>query len=321
MEQAMMVLERELDNFIGSIYVKDPVSFRNMTVFPLFSDVHSENGYTLLDDAISTDKFVVQEVSEGGSVPELMVNNCLTDADVLILQGEQLVGAKQNRVVNVSIIVPRAASIKIPVSCCEQNRWSYKSRNFSSSNSPLYASLRKRSSEAVHESLKSKRGFQSDQSGIWNSVREKSERMSSASKTSAMEDIYAANEADLGAYEAAFKAQPGQMGFISAIDGNIVGCDVFGADEILPKVYQKLLRGYILDAIDIDRNPKAEGVAPGKPVAVPLNAKKFLSKVLTAKKEFFKSPGEGDEIRFEDKKMSGFALMRNKSLVHMAAFA
>ena len=47
-----------------------------------------------------------------------------------ILDGEVLVGAKQNRVANLSIMLPPATDTVIPVSCVEACRWSYASDNF-----------------------------------------------------------------------------------------------------------------------------------------------------------------------------------------------
>jgi ARG and Rhodanese-Phosphatase-superfamily-associated Protein domain len=75
------------------------------------------------------------------------------DTDVLILDGEELVGAKQNRIVNTTIIIGRGREVVIPVSCVEQGRWSNKSKNFKSSNSYPYAGLRGRKAKTVHESL------------------------------------------------------------------------------------------------------------------------------------------------------------------------
>lgn len=321
MEQEAAVMEKGINDFVQSLQVGKPDTYRNLTVFPLYSGKSYENGYALLDEAITTGKFIVEEVSEGGSVPDLFVKNLLPDTDVLILQGEQVIGAKQNRIVNTSIIVPRAVSVKIPVSCCEQNRWSYRSRNFSSSRSPLYASLRKSSSEAVFKNLRMKKTFENDQNKVWSSIREKAARMKTSSETNAMEDIYETYENDMAAYETAFKAHPEQKGFISAIDGKIVGCDVFGDRDILPKVLNKLLRGYILDAIDTDRARPEEKSAKTSSFRGTSRAEKFLSRTLTAKKENFKSVGEGSEIRFEDKGANGFALIRNNSVVHMAVFA
>ncbi len=60
----------------------------------------------------------VSEVSEGGSVPELKVTN-LTGKHVLILDGEAVAGAKQNRVLNTTILIGAGTSLVIPVSCTD----------------------------------------------------------------------------------------------------------------------------------------------------------------------------------------------------------
>jgi hypothetical protein len=62
---------------------------------------------------------------------------------VLILDGEELVGAKQNRIVNTTILVAAGAEIVIPVSCVEQGRWTYKSDAFSSKHRVMSPSIRK----------------------------------------------------------------------------------------------------------------------------------------------------------------------------------
>jgi len=46
----------------------------------------------------------ITEVSAGGRVPELAFENS-SDETVLLVDGDELVGAKQNRVVNLSILV------------------------------------------------------------------------------------------------------------------------------------------------------------------------------------------------------------------------
>jgi hypothetical protein len=47
----------------------------------------------------------------------------------------------------------------------------------------------------------------------------------------------------------------------------------------------------------------------------------FLGRVKRSKKDVYKSPGEGDEFRFGNKQVNGFALVNNEEVVHMAAFA
>jgi hypothetical protein len=68
-------------------------------------------------------------VSEAGSVPELLVKN-LAPSPVLILDGEELIGAKQNRIVNLAILVAAGQTLRIPVSCVEAGRWVHRSREF-----------------------------------------------------------------------------------------------------------------------------------------------------------------------------------------------
>ena len=45
---------------------------------------------------------------------------------VLFLEGEELVGAKQNRILNTSVLIAAHTKSKIPVSCVEAGRWGYK---------------------------------------------------------------------------------------------------------------------------------------------------------------------------------------------------
>ncbi len=50
-----------------------------------------------------------------------------------MLDSEELIGAKQNRILNVSVMVPPHTTITVPVTCVEQGRWAYSSATFKSS--------------------------------------------------------------------------------------------------------------------------------------------------------------------------------------------
>ena len=78
-----------------------------------------------LEDALAAGTTQMTEVSAEGHVPELRVKNS-GKAPVLILDGEELVGAKQNRTANVTILVAAYSEIVIPVSCIEAGRWAKK---------------------------------------------------------------------------------------------------------------------------------------------------------------------------------------------------
>ena len=69
----------------------------------------------------------IDEVSEGGSVPLVRVTNRGVH-DVLFLFGEEIRGAKQNRIANASFLVPARSELVIDVSCVEQGRWGRRGR-------------------------------------------------------------------------------------------------------------------------------------------------------------------------------------------------
>jgi hypothetical protein len=52
-----------------------PVTAANLTMYPLLMPEESAPGYLTLDEALAAGLASVMEVSEAGSVPELIVNN------------------------------------------------------------------------------------------------------------------------------------------------------------------------------------------------------------------------------------------------------
>lgn len=95
--------------------------------------------YLMLEEALKSDVGPITEISEGGSVPVLAFENNAT-ARVRLVDGEDLIGARQNRILNICILMPAGTKLTIPVTCCEQGRWGYTgSRKFASSDSALFA--------------------------------------------------------------------------------------------------------------------------------------------------------------------------------------
>jgi len=113
------------------IRVGEPIRHESLAVFPLFAPPSNEVDYQLSHEALGAEVVTVKEVSEAGSVPDLLVEN-KGDVRVLFLEGEELVGAKQNRILNTSVLVAAQSTTKIPVSCVEQGRWRFHSSKFAS---------------------------------------------------------------------------------------------------------------------------------------------------------------------------------------------
>ena len=159
-------MEETIKTYLAQAKVARKQSYKNLSLFPLLSTYSLDLDYLLLDEALSEGVIEVIEVGEGGTVPELKVIN-KSPRMILILDGEELVGAKQNRIVNTTILIQGNGTIVIPVSCVEQGRWSYESPRFSSKERVMSPSLRAMKSEKVQFSLRSSGNYRSDQGAIW----------------------------------------------------------------------------------------------------------------------------------------------------------
>ncbi len=300
-----------IESTLAGLGLGAPASFRNLIIFPLLAKSPGESAYLLLDEALERGLAQVTEVSEGGSVPELFFDN-RADQPVLLVDGEELVGAKQNRVLNLSILVAAGKKVVIPVSCVEAGRWQYRSRHFSASRHKLYARARAKKMAQVSESLRSSRSRRSDQGAIWHDISEKMARMKAESRTASMEDIYVQREGDMESYVNAFAAQPGQAGAVFAINGEVAGAELFDSPATFAKYFRKLLWSYAMDAVDVDE-PK-----PVAPVEEAVRA--FLSEMMAAAAQTFPAVGEGEDVRLSGERLAGGALVAGQRVVHLAAF-
>jgi hypothetical protein len=68
---------------------------------------------------------------------------------VLILDGEELVGATQNRIADLTIVVAAGQTRRIPVSCVEAGRWVRRSREFAAAGRAPMAPGRQRQSRRL----------------------------------------------------------------------------------------------------------------------------------------------------------------------------
>src|SRR5687768_5463792 len=116
-----------ITNRIRSVHADRPQGAA-LRVVPILGVSQTEPDYRLLSpDTLASVK--ITEVSEGGSVPTLKVKNELPTR-LLLIDGQELIGAKQNRILNTDVLVPAQNELTIPVSCVEQNRWGYRTRAF-----------------------------------------------------------------------------------------------------------------------------------------------------------------------------------------------
>jgi hypothetical protein len=296
--------DQALRPFVETLQVDDPIGHANLTLVPLRGGRHEHIEYLLAAQAIGAGTLTITEVSEGGSVPELLATN-EAGSLVLLLDGEELVGAKQNRILNTSVLLSAGSKTKIPVSCVEQGRWRHVSHEFASgSYSP--AGLRARKSRDVSRSLLAVGQAMSDQGAVWDDVAERAACLHTPSPTMAMHDVVEQNQDSLNAYVEALRFPVGACGVIAAIDGRFVAIDLFDKPQTMGQVWPRLVMGYAMDAI----SRRAVGKPAGK-------SKPFTAKGAGALLEHLgqvpcvacPSVGMGEDWRFEAPDILGQALI------------
>lgn len=298
-------------NFLSSLRFGELKSYNNMAVFPLFSSVNESPKYVTLREVLQKRLLTITEVSESGSVPELKVVN-RAEIPVLLLDGEELAGAKQNRVLNTTILVRENSETIIPVSCTEQGRWAYESREFGDSGNIMHRNVRAQKLSSVSDSLRRSRSYRSDQGAVWEGISHFSMAMNIQSPTGAMKDLFEAKQNDLQGYVDAFPYISGQKGIFVMVNGVAAGFDILSLSSACEALHQKLLKSYAIDAL-LQKSRATEIPSPDK-------ARAFIEEASRCEGRRYESVGLGWDYRFEGKGIVGSSLVYQDKVIHMAFF-
>lgn len=305
---------RTLQEEFSHIEIGRSLEFRNLTLFPLMrpSAPVQPPGYLLLEDGIAQGKVRVTELHAGGSVPELRLENN-ADLPVLLVDGEELVGAKQNRVLNLTILAPAKQTTVIPVSCVEAGRWRMESTDLKVADHVMYSLGRGERVTQVTSAMRSNGTRKSDQGAVWRNIAAKAIRLMAASPTGAMSAIYERHASAVEEFARAFTWLEGQCGVAFAIGGRILGLEIFDHPEVMRRFFQKLVRSYALDALDA---PLA-GNAPANVEGVCA----LVSQIGAACSFAEQALGIGKDVRFTGPEICGAALWAHERYVHICTFA
>lgn len=287
-----------------SIQLGDPVEHRGIVIAPLFPRRTPEAAYVTLELALPLG-FRVEEIDDAGAVPELVVRNP-TDQDVLLYDGEELLGAKQNRILNVSVLVAAGAKTLIPVSCVEEGRWQRRSAAFASAPHASHPELRRRKLEQLAATPLA-RG--TAQGVVWDAVREKAARLDADSPTGAQADVFSSRADELRELEGAFAAAPGQCGAVMAL-GDTLCLDYVSRPDAFVALWPKLRAGYLLDAIERLDHKAAKPEALGS----------FVGAVAVGATLRQPSAGRGEDVRLRGAGVVGSGLALGEELIQLSAF-
>ena len=300
-----------ITNYLSEFEFGEIQYYKNMAVIPVFTKLNGSPEYLTLKEALEEKALKITEINSGGSVPELKVLN-KSKKPILLLDGEELSGAKQNRILNTTILLKKESETIIPVSCTEEGRWDYVSDTFGDSDVVASPRLRSMKLESVSQSLAMRESFGSDQGAVWDEVDFVSMDLDVDSPTSAMKAIFTKRQKDIDDYLNVFEYQNGQNGIAVFIDGDIVGIDFISYKPAYKVLHQKLIKSYVVDAIRIDQNKDK------KPSLK--TVKSFMADIDKCNEKKYKSVGHGWDHRFESKETIGSALIYKEKPIHMAFF-
>lgn len=284
-----------------------PVRCGAMSLFPLVKQGPVEpGGYSC--GPLAAGDLVVDEQG-GGVVAELVTHN-QGGQPVLLVEGETLLGAKQDRVLNVSVLLAAHQVTTVPVSCVEAGRWgSIQPTRRSPSHAPTR--LRAHKTRSVNESARTRGTRHSDQSRVWKDVADSDVVYGAASPTSSLRDVQDAAADEIEAQLPAVGPASGQVGVIVAADGRPTMLELFDDPATFEAYWRSLVRGYALDV----------GRTSGEDDTSPERAEALLDAARRAPFEVRPGVSLGEEVHADAGDLVASGLTWEGRLVHLACFA
>lgn len=295
-----------------ALRIGDPVFAGALTIFPLLGSA-GRVAYRTLAEAL-----------EGGGklreLPSADVNRLLFDAPdgpaVLLYAGEEVLGAKQNRVVNATLLAAGSSHTVVPVSCVEEGRWTPggERSDFAVSDQIAFTALRRKMTDMVRTSRSSGRGHATDQSSVWREVEHRTGTVGVRSTTGAMTAMYEHHDRAIDELAANAAVLEGQLGMIVFLGAEFAALDLVSSHDVWRRVHPRLLRSHALEALTskTTKRPSTEAAA------------RALDAVLDATADTAPAGiGLGTELRFsaEHDPIEGAGLLAEGELVQLSAFA
>jgi hypothetical protein len=271
----------------GDWRLLDPVTYENISVFPVVSSFSQDTGaFLTLEEGLATGDVAVREQGSesmvrgrdgrpvyvpqsggGASVNQLVLIN-RSKRPLLLLAGELVSGGKQDRVIGKDRIVPAGAPpLPLDVFCVEHGRWTG-SAQFAAANT------------IVHPSVREKAAVDQKQTEVWDAVRSGTTlraspaapsarvtardiqgAIASNGRTEAYEQIYQSRAVGVSIDDFVNEVQrrfsqatsglknERVVGVVVAYGGEVAWSDIFASGDLFDHYWHKLLRSYAVEAL------------------------------------------------------------------------
>lgn len=271
-------------------------NYENMTVVPILSDTNTPFDVLDLKEGLKMGLVKIEECDNSNIEQVKLKNNSISP--LILLDGEEIAGSLQNRIISQTMIIAPKSEIKIPVNCSEKGRNTYKSE-FHYSNYMANSNTRRKK---VYNKNKLR------QNVVWSSIDNLEKDKNTCSKTNALRDSYEKNKYDIDSYLKHFKMENNQIGVICIVE-NKVGLEIFNNHSLYEKYNEMLLRSYIIDSSNKEKinisNKELENILDS------INDDSFIKK---------EAVGLGKYYKISNSYGNGHILIYENNMVHASFF-
>jgi hypothetical protein len=257
--------------------------------------------------------FVQVRESGEGNVNKITLFN-LSDKYIFFMNGDLLTGAKQNRILNTSVLLAPNSKVDISVSCVEQGRWSSSFGHFSVSDNAAPPKLRTNSVKAVNLNMSLNLGRSTNQAAVWDDVRNYVHAFECKTPTSDLNEIYKQKKNDIDEFLSRFSPDEKANGLAIFTDNNLLCTDAFNSTDVYQDYFQKLIKSAALEILNL--KPKVNSLTEAEAFYKTDELFDILKKI---EKKEYPGSGIGTEYRFDTKEVTGFKLEYKRQLIHLTA--
>ena len=262
--------------------------------------------YVLVEEALARG---LLNIIEEGRVGEVRVSSS-TDSHTLLLAGEELAGAWQDRILNVDVLLRPRGNTTIPVSCIEKGRWAGSSTSFMAG---MYGPpmVRAVTTQSVGRNLLASSAACSDQQAVWAAVDTLLTRTGSISGSRAMSAIFPQHQSALDLLLNGLRCPANAVGVIAVVNGEFAAVDIFDRPSTLSQIWRRLTQAYAAHALIL---PTLMGSQSAIKTAAVMQC------LRSADATIFNGVDRGEDWRIETRDFIGSALVVDGAMVHLSAF-
>ena len=211
-----------------------------------YRDAYKDMGELVpMNKALQDGRLKVKEQEGGAMVNTLQVENISKDT-IYLMQGEVVVGGKQDRMLAQDVIVPPGATLNIGAFCVEHGRWQAGSTGHEFKGTIGVVGQKARKAAAVEK----------EQTRVWEEVAKDIKKNETDTRSGSYAHLMQDKEfqADRQRYREKLLGLPAAnsrvVGVIAISGDKVIGCDVFATSALFAQAFPQLVDAYIAEALN-----------------------------------------------------------------------